>query len=179
MGRAARFCKREGREKAEAQCGSGGSVDPREVGCGGRGGGGRRGRRRSVPMKEVSCTSEGVREGVTTRQGGFGFRAQSCVGRGRPQDARATRSRAQRADLTAYQGQARRSGDDGLYLAEGGDSNNLLGLSCRHVLIGSKEANIDYAVSHAQDVSGGRTRLVRLPETSSCSAREPSQTSSI
>jgi len=31
-----------------------------------------------------------------------------------------------------------------LYLAEGGDSNNLLGLSCRHVLIGSKEANIDY-----------------------------------
>jgi len=31
-----------------------------------------------------------------------------------------------------------------LYLAEGGDSNNLLGLSCRHVLIGSKEANVDY-----------------------------------
>ena len=31
-----------------------------------------------------------------------------------------------------------------LYLAEGGDSDNLLGLSCRHVLIGSKEANIDY-----------------------------------
>ena len=31
-----------------------------------------------------------------------------------------------------------------LYLAEGGDSNKLLGLSCRHVLIGSKEANIDY-----------------------------------
>ena len=31
-----------------------------------------------------------------------------------------------------------------LYLAEGGDSNNLLGLSCRHVLIGSKEANTDY-----------------------------------
>ena len=31
-----------------------------------------------------------------------------------------------------------------LYLAEGGSSNNLLGLSCRHVLIGSKEANLDY-----------------------------------
>jgi hypothetical protein len=31
-----------------------------------------------------------------------------------------------------------------LYLAEGGDSNRLLGLLCRHVLIGSKEANIDY-----------------------------------
>ena len=31
-----------------------------------------------------------------------------------------------------------------LYLAEGGTSNRLLGLSCRHVLIGSKEANIDY-----------------------------------
>ena len=31
-----------------------------------------------------------------------------------------------------------------LYLAEGGSSNNFLGLSCRHVLIGSKEANLDY-----------------------------------
>ncbi|KAG7439561.1 uncharacterized protein BT62DRAFT_1055711, partial [Guyanagaster necrorhizus] len=31
-----------------------------------------------------------------------------------------------------------------LYLAEGGGSDNLLGLSCRHVLIGSKEANVDY-----------------------------------
>ena len=31
-----------------------------------------------------------------------------------------------------------------LYLAEGGGSDRLLGLSCRHVLIGSKEANIDY-----------------------------------
>ena len=31
-----------------------------------------------------------------------------------------------------------------LYLAEGGGSDNLLGLSCRHVLIGPKEANIDY-----------------------------------
>ncbi|KAI1787375.1 hypothetical protein LXA43DRAFT_1098305 [Ganoderma leucocontextum] len=31
-----------------------------------------------------------------------------------------------------------------LYLAEGGDSDRLLGLSCRHVLIGSKEANIGY-----------------------------------
>jgi hypothetical protein len=31
-----------------------------------------------------------------------------------------------------------------LYLAEGGNSDRLLGLSCRHVLIGSKEANIDY-----------------------------------
>jgi hypothetical protein len=35
-------------------------------------------------------------------------------------------------------------GTTALYLAEGGDSNNLLGLSCRHVLIGSKEANVDY-----------------------------------
>jgi len=31
-----------------------------------------------------------------------------------------------------------------LYLAESSGSNNLLGLSCRHVLIGPKEANIDY-----------------------------------
>jgi hypothetical protein len=31
-----------------------------------------------------------------------------------------------------------------LYLAEGGDSDRLLGLSCRHVLISSKEANLDY-----------------------------------
>src|SRR5258708_33515916 len=31
-----------------------------------------------------------------------------------------------------------------LYLAEGGGSDNLLGLSCRHVLIGPNEANIDY-----------------------------------
>jgi len=31
-----------------------------------------------------------------------------------------------------------------LYLAEGGGSDRLLGLSYRHVLIGSKEANIDY-----------------------------------
>ncbi|KAK0491980.1 hypothetical protein EDD18DRAFT_1311037 [Armillaria luteobubalina] len=31
-----------------------------------------------------------------------------------------------------------------LYLAKGGGSDKLLGLSCRHVLIGSKEANIDY-----------------------------------
>ena len=31
-----------------------------------------------------------------------------------------------------------------LYLAEGGGSDRLLGLSCRHVLIGSKEANVDY-----------------------------------
>ncbi|KAG7451734.1 uncharacterized protein BT62DRAFT_1030868 [Guyanagaster necrorhizus] len=31
-----------------------------------------------------------------------------------------------------------------LYLAEGGSSDNLLGLSCRHVLIESKEANVDY-----------------------------------
>ena len=34
-----------------------------------------------------------------------------------------------------------------LYLAAGGDSQDLLGLSCRHVLIGSAEANLDY-VSH-------------------------------
>ncbi|KAG6334414.1 hypothetical protein ID866_4670 [Astraeus odoratus] len=31
-----------------------------------------------------------------------------------------------------------------LYLAEGGKSNNLLGLMCRHVLIGSMEPNVDY-----------------------------------
>ena len=31
-----------------------------------------------------------------------------------------------------------------LYLAEGGNSDKLLGLSCRHVLIGSDEANISY-----------------------------------
>ena len=31
-----------------------------------------------------------------------------------------------------------------LYVAEGGGSDRLLGLSCRHVLIGSKEANLDY-----------------------------------
>ena len=32
-----------------------------------------------------------------------------------------------------------------LYLAEGGDSDRLLGLSCRHVLIGSQEGNLDYS----------------------------------
>ena len=32
-----------------------------------------------------------------------------------------------------------------LYLAEGGDSDRLLGLTCRHVLIGSSEANVDYS----------------------------------
>jgi hypothetical protein len=32
-----------------------------------------------------------------------------------------------------------------LYLAEGGDSDRLLGLTCRHVLFGSTEANVDYA----------------------------------
>ncbi|OBZ67803.1 hypothetical protein A0H81_12435, partial [Grifola frondosa] len=31
-----------------------------------------------------------------------------------------------------------------LYLAEGGGKDRLLGLSCRHILIGSEEANIDY-----------------------------------
>ena len=31
-----------------------------------------------------------------------------------------------------------------LYLAEGGNSDRLLGLSCRHVLISSKEANLNY-----------------------------------
>jgi hypothetical protein len=31
-----------------------------------------------------------------------------------------------------------------VYLAEGGTSDRLLGLSCRHVLIGPKEANTDY-----------------------------------
>ncbi|KZP25739.1 hypothetical protein FIBSPDRAFT_929153 [Athelia psychrophila] len=32
-----------------------------------------------------------------------------------------------------------------LYLAEGGGSDRLLGLSCRHVLIGSEEGNLDYS----------------------------------
>ena len=32
-----------------------------------------------------------------------------------------------------------------LYLAEGGGSDRLLGLSCPRVLIGSREANVDYA----------------------------------
>ena len=32
-----------------------------------------------------------------------------------------------------------------LYLAEGGGSNRLLGLSCRHVLIGSQAGNLDYS----------------------------------
>jgi len=32
-----------------------------------------------------------------------------------------------------------------LYLAEGGGSNRLLGLSCRHVLIGPQEGNLDYS----------------------------------
>jgi hypothetical protein len=31
-----------------------------------------------------------------------------------------------------------------LYLAEGGGSDRLLGLSCRHVLLGSQEANVNY-----------------------------------
>ncbi|KAG9310550.1 hypothetical protein JVU11DRAFT_9098 [Chiua virens] len=35
-------------------------------------------------------------------------------------------------------------GTMGPYLAEGGDSNNLLGLSCHHVLIRSKEVIVDY-----------------------------------
>ncbi|KAF9505747.1 hypothetical protein BS47DRAFT_1432932 [Hydnum rufescens UP504] len=39
-----------------------------------------------------------------------------------------------------------------LYLAEGGDSNKLLGLSCRHVLIGPQEANLDY-IYHASGPS--------------------------
>jgi hypothetical protein len=44
-----------------------------------------------------------------------------------------------------------------LYLAEGGDSNRLLGLSCRHVLFASREVNSDY-VRHP----GGRSRKVLL-----------------
>ena len=47
--------------------------------------------------------------------------------------------------LHLYQGQARRSADNGpLYLAEGGGKDRLLDLSCRHVLIRSKEDNLDY-----------------------------------
>jgi hypothetical protein len=45
-----------------------------------------------------------------------------------------------------------------LYLADGGGSDRLLGLSCRHVLISSKEASTMFAT------------LVGLLETSSCSA---------
>jgi len=45
-----------------------------------------------------------------------------------------------------------------LYLAEGGDSERLLGLTCRHVLIGSAEANVDYA-SHP---SGPRKNVIVL-----------------
>ncbi len=37
-----------------------------------------------------------------------------------------------------------------LYLAEGGESDRLLGLSCRHVLIGDKEANVDYVCHPSQ-----------------------------
>lgn len=36
-------------------------------------------------------------------------------------------------------------GTMGLYLAEGGGSNRLLGLSCRHILIGPQEGNLDYS----------------------------------
>ncbi|KAF8304997.1 hypothetical protein DL93DRAFT_2127334 [Clavulina sp. PMI_390] len=39
-----------------------------------------------------------------------------------------------------------------LYLAEGGDSDKLLGLTCRHVLFGRKEANVDFV-----HYPGGRT----------------------
>ena len=35
-----------------------------------------------------------------------------------------------------------------IYLAEGGGSNRLLGLSCRHILIEPKEANLDYVRRH-------------------------------
>jgi hypothetical protein len=31
-----------------------------------------------------------------------------------------------------------------VYIAEGGDSDRLLGLTCRHVLISSKDVNVDY-----------------------------------
>ncbi|KAL5514043.1 hypothetical protein ACEPAG_2804 [Sanghuangporus baumii] len=44
-----------------------------------------------------------------------------------------------------------------LYLAEGGDSNRLLGLTCRHVLISSNDTNVDY-VYH----SGAPAREVLL-----------------
>ncbi|KAG8906563.1 hypothetical protein FRB99_006677 [Tulasnella sp. 403] len=37
-----------------------------------------------------------------------------------------------------------------LYLAEGGGSDRLLGLSCRHVLFGSNEANVDYVRHHSR-----------------------------
>ncbi len=50
---------------------------------------------------------EGRGEGVTKRQGGFGFRAPSglrAVGRGGPQDARGTRFRAQRVRAQGAQG---------------------------------------------------------------------------
>ncbi|KAJ7602542.1 hypothetical protein B0H17DRAFT_1222761 [Mycena rosella] len=55
-------------------------------------------------------------------------------------------------DLDPLVDVARRSGTMALYLAEGGGSDNLLGLSCRHVLIGSKEANVDY-VRHPKSLT--------------------------
>lgn len=35
-------------------------------------------------------------------------------------------------------------GTMGVYIAEGGNSDRLLGLTCRHVLISSKDTNVDY-----------------------------------
>lgn len=47
-----------------------------------------------------------------------------------------------------------------LYLAQGGGSDKLLGLSCRHVLIGAKEANVDL-VCHPE---GPRKEVLLLGE---------------
>ena len=56
-----------------------------------------------------------------------------------------------------------------LYLAEGGSSNRLLGLSCCHILIGPNEANFDYYFYHPSRPSkevllskGAFTNLVNL-----------------
>jgi len=48
-----------------------------------------------------------------------------------------------------------------LYLTEGDDSDRLLGLSCRHVLIGSEEANTDYI----RDPSQPRKSVILLGRT--------------
>ncbi|KAH8114185.1 hypothetical protein DFH11DRAFT_1856007 [Phellopilus nigrolimitatus] len=45
-----------------------------------------------------------------------------------------------------------------LYLAEGGGRNRLLGLSCRHVLIGSREGNMNYV----RRLSGSRKEVLLL-----------------
>jgi len=52
----------------------------------------------------------------------------------------------------------------GIYLAKGGESNTLLGLTCRHVLIGPNVPNLDYAHIKVRRV-GGSSCLARKPHT--------------